>query len=249
MATVILTLENEHILQAVKSSRRTTRTPTVANNYRIMKAAMKEDIHGELHTYNQQFLESIRLDTYYKLPSEVFHQDLHFLVLLDSYINVNGFPKEPVPAPERSAELVGNEKWIDEKGGKEILERVHLWNSLKIMPVSRSTYDGRQSRNASKSEQLHFIVENKTTYQALLSFLRESVFSALIYGCGNKIVKSIEQFEWQLPMTSVKHTFFYFGDIDKSGLAIWHALNKKQHIKILFHFTKLASKKKLSKEK
>jgi hypothetical protein len=37
-------------------------------------------------------------------------------------------------------------------------------------------------------------------------------------------------------MTGVEHSFFYFGDIDKSGLSICHALNKKQHTKLAIPF-------------
>jgi hypothetical protein len=107
---------------------------------------------------------------------------------------------------------------------------------LKIIPVSDPLMMAVNPEMLQKPEQLHLIVENKTTYQTLLPVLRESLFSTLIYGCGNKIVKSIEQFEWQLPMTGVKHSFFYFGDIDKSGLSIWHALNKKQHTKLAIPF-------------
>lgn len=50
VARIILTLENEQNLQGVKTSGRTTGNPAVAYNYRIMKAAMKKDIHVELHT-------------------------------------------------------------------------------------------------------------------------------------------------------------------------------------------------------
>ena len=38
-----------------------------------------------------------------------------------------------VTAPERSYEITGDEKWIDENGGREILERVKLLEKLKII--------------------------------------------------------------------------------------------------------------------
>ncbi|QFF99065.1 hypothetical protein PB01_09625 [Psychrobacillus glaciei] len=243
IATLILNFENDHVLQPVRASGRTTRTPSVAYNYRIMKATIKEASHGELHQYNQHFHESIRLDMYYKLPAETFHQDLPFLQLIHSYIEKNGLPKEDVPAPERSAEVVGNEKWIDEQGGKVLLERVQLWEHLKIIPVSDPLMMAVNPKMLQRSGQVHLIVENKTTYQALLPVLPESLFSSLIYGCGNKIVKSIEQFDWQLPMIGVEHSFFYFGDIDRSGLTIWHSLNKKQRTKLATPFYEACFKK------
>ncbi|MFJ8064514.1 Wadjet anti-phage system protein JetD domain-containing protein [Psychrobacillus sp. NPDC096426] len=243
LATIILNLVNDSILQAVKSTGRTTRTPSVAYNYRIMKTVMKADHHGELHTYNQTFHNSIHLDAYYKLPADVFYKDLPFLKRLDTYIITNGLPKESVPAPERSAEIVGDEKWLDEKGGKELLERVQLWDLIKIIPVSDPLMMAVNPKTLQRAKQVHLIVENKTTYQALLAVLSDTIFSTLIYGCGNKIVKSIEQFDWQLPLPEVEHTFYYFGDIDKSGLTIWYSLHKKQQIKLAVPFYEACLKK------
>jgi len=230
LAAIILKLENDDVLQPVKAAGRTTRFPSVAYRYRIMKVAVKENVHGELHTYNQRFHPAIRLDRYYALPAGAFQQDLPFLQQLDTYLKENHLPKELVPAPERSAELVGDEKWIDERGGKELLERVQLWESMNIIPVSDPLMMAVNVKTLHQASQIHLIVENKTTYQALLPILRETGFSTLIYGSGNKIIKSIEQFDWQLPIENVTHTFYYFGDIDRSGLTIWHLLNEKRRV-------------------
>lgn len=230
LAEIILKLENDNVLQPVKAAGRTTRFPYVAYRYRIMKVAVKENVHAELHTYNQRFHSALRLDRYYALPAVTFQQDLSFLEQLDTYLKENHLPKEPVPAPERSAELVGDEKWIDEKGGRELLERVQLWELMNIIPVSDPLMMAVNVKTLHQATQIHLIVENKTTYQALLPTLSETIFSTLIYGSGNKIIKSIEQFDWQLPIGDVTHTFYYFGDIDRSGLTIWHLLNEKRRV-------------------
>lgn len=229
LSSLILELEHDGVLLQIKAAGRTTRLPSVAYKYRIIKSTMNEDFHAQLHTYNQRFHSSIRLDRYYSLPGGTFHQDLPFLEQIDAYIKGNDFPKEQVPAPERSAELVDDEKWIDEKGGKELLERVQLWDAMKVIPVSDPLMMAVNAKMLHNSSQFHLIVENKTTYQALLAVLSETVFSTLIYGAGDKIIKSIEQFDWQLPLEGVAHTFYYFGDIDRSGLTIWHLLNNKRY--------------------
>jgi len=40
-------------------------------------------------------------------------------------------------------------------------------------------------------------------------------------------VKSIENFHSQYPVKA-EHRFFYFGDLDREGIAIWHRLHQKQ---------------------
>lgn len=237
IATVILKLEDDRLLQPVKAAGRTTRHPSIAYRYRIEKAPILREFHTLLHHYNQQFHSTIRLDSYYTEKRAQFETDLPYLKKLDSYIKTNGFPEEPVPAPERSVELVGDEKWIDEKGGRELLERVGLWNMLAIIPVSDPLMFAVHRKMLDNETQYHLIVENKTTYQALLPILCETCFSTLIYGAGNKIVKSIEQFEWQLPIDkSVQHTFYYFGDIDRSGITIWHSLTKRHQVSLAVPF-------------
>src|SRR5699024_7116807 len=74
---------------------------------------------------------------------------------------------------------------------------------------------------------LHLIVENKTTYQALLPVLTQTEFSTLIYGSGYKIVKSIENVDHQLPLQG-KQRFYYFGDLDRAGITIWNNLNHRK---------------------
>ena len=141
-----------------------------------MKVAVKENVHAELHTYNQRFHTAIRLDRYYALPVEMFQQDLPFLEQLDSYLKENHLPEELVPAPERSAELVGDEKWIDERGGRELLERVQLWEFLNIIPVSDPLMMAVNVKTLHQPSQVHLIVENKTTYQALLPYFTGNYF-------------------------------------------------------------------------
>lgn len=230
LAADILKLEDDCILQPVKAAGQTTRTPSIAYRYRINKSKLQADLHVELHRYTSQFHNAIRLDHYYSLSPEIFMNDLPFIERIQTYLTEFGLPQESVPAPERSAELVGDEKWIDEGGGRGVLERIELWNTMKIVPVSDPLMMAFNIKTIMNSKKYHLIVENKTTYQGLLPALSETIFSTLIYGSGNKIVKSIEQFDWQFPDQNASHTIYYFGDIDKSGVAIWNSLNKKRKV-------------------
>lgn len=234
-AQLILKLENEGVLQMVKSKGRTTRKPSLAYHYRINKSVIQASYHRDIQHYRNQLHPSINLDDYYKKDPSVWQQDLPYLLKIDRYLNDVGFPKDTVPAPERSFELVQDEKWLTEKGGKELLERIGLFTSLNIVPVSDPLMFAINPNQILKETHYHLIVENKTTYQGLLPVLKSTNFSTLIYGRGKNIIHSIEQFPNQYPVDG-NHHFFYFGDIDREGVSIWHSLTKKRKVNLAMPF-------------
>lgn len=242
-ADKILQLEKESVLVMVRSTGRTTRMPSLALKYRINKNALNTGYHQELQHYRAVLHKAINLDGYYRADPSIWQKHLPYLLKIDRYIKTYGFPEESVPAPERSYELVGNEKWIDENRGKEILEKVGLFTRLKIIPVSDPLMFAVNPLKINEQDQFHLIVENKTTYQGLLPVLKETAFATLIYGCGKAIVKSIEQFPMQYPI-SADHHFLYFGDLDREGLSIWYALNQKQAARPVLPFYQACLEKK-----
>ncbi|MGM0940276.1 MAG: Wadjet anti-phage system protein JetD domain-containing protein [Bacillota bacterium] len=234
-AEEVLALEEAGILAMVKSKGRSPRKPSVALHYRIQKAKLKQAHHHLLQQYRIQFHREIDLDYYYQHDPKQWHEDLPYLRQIDQYIRTNGFPTEAIPIPERSYEIAGDEKWITEKKGKELLERVHLFDKMKIMPVSEPLKYAINPNQVQEPKQLHLIVENKTTYQGLLPAIKQTAFATLIYGSGKTIIQSIEQFNQQYPITA-DHHFFYFGDIDREGISIWHSLANKIELRLAFPF-------------
>lgn len=224
----ILALEARGILTMMPSKGRNPRSPSLAYHYRIKKSLLNEAYYKELQNYRIKFHNDINLDFYFKSNIKTWRQDLPYLEKINQYIEAKGFPVLEVPAPERSFELVGNEKWIEE-GGEDVLQQIKLWDKLKIMPVADPLMFAVNPNQMDVVTQHHLIVENKTTYQALLPDLPSSRFATLIYGSGNKIVKSIENFHKQYPVDAA-HEFFYFGDLDREGIAIWHRLDQKQTV-------------------
>ncbi|PAV30771.1 hypothetical protein CIL05_03345 [Virgibacillus profundi] len=225
-SALILQLEQEYVLQIIKSKGRNQRTPSLAYHYRINKHQLNRAYHQQLQAYRLKFNDAIDLDAYFHLNHTTWVADLPYLEKVNTYIEKNGFPIENIPAPERSYELVYDEKWIEQKGS-EVLKRINLWNTMKILPVSDPLMLAINPNTITEENHLHIIVENKTTYQALLPVLPSSSFSTLIYGSGNKIPKSIENFSNQYPVEG-NHRFFYFGDIDQSGITIWHSLHRRE---------------------
>ncbi|TWI58189.1 Wadjet anti-phage system protein JetD domain-containing protein [Halalkalibacter nanhaiisediminis] len=240
-ADTILQLESEEVLGMVKAKGRTARTPSLALQYRIDKSLLAMNHHKELQRFRNLLHPSINIDDYYRKDPSIWQNDLATILKVDEYIKTYSFPSEQVPAPERSFEIVGDEKWLVEKGGKELLERIGVFNKLKIIPVSEPLMFAINPTNIQNSIQLHLIVENKTTYQGLLPALVETEFSTLIYGSGKSVIKSIEQFAIQYPLEA-DHQFFYFGDLDREGLMIWYSLTKRQpvHVALPFYLACLA---------
>jgi hypothetical protein len=234
-AEVVLQMEDEGILDMVKSKGRTSRVPSLAFQYRINKSYLAKNHHRQLQQYRMSLHPLINIDYFYNQDPSVWQKNLEYIIKLDHYIKSEGLPTESVPAPERSFEIVGDEKWITEKGGKELLERVGLFNRLNIIPVSEPLMFAINSNKVNDSKQNHLIVENKATYQGLLPALPETMFATLIYGAGKAVIKSIEQFPLQYPVEA-NHQFYYFGDLDKEGISIWYSLYNKQPIRLALPF-------------
>ena len=234
-AEAVLELEKAGILGMVNSKGRTSRVPSLAFLYRINKSYLTESYHQQLQQYRLYLHPYINLDYYYNKDPSIWNRDQDYIKKLNHYISTNSLPTEPVPAPERSFELVGDEKWITEKGGKELLERIGLFENLKIIPVSEPLMFAINPSQVMAPTQYHLIVENKTTYQGLLSTLPETIFSTLIYGAGKAVIKSMEQFHLQYPVVA-NHHFYYFGDVDKEGISIWYSLFNKYSIRLALPF-------------
>lgn len=229
-ANTILTLEKQHILSGIKSHGTNGKNPSLFHTYSISKSALRQNITDQIKNARRELHPSINLEEYFHLPEEQFHQDLPYLRKIHSYIKKSNFPSDEVPAPERSYEITGDEKWITEGGGQLVLQRAKVWDKLSILPVSDPLMLAVNPDSIRNSTHFHLIVENKTTYQGLLPALPYTPFTTLIYGSGKKIVKGIENFEYQMPLPDSTHHFYYFGDLDNEGIKIWHSLSKKVEV-------------------
>ncbi|KRE83731.1 hypothetical protein ASG89_11435 [Paenibacillus sp. Soil766] len=238
-AQSVLELEAEKIIQMVQSKGRTGKRPSLAYQYSVQKNRLKVDTHKDIHQARMLLHPDIQLDAYYSLGAEIWEQDKLYIAMIDTYLKEYMLPTTPVPAPERSFELVADEKWITEKRGGELLTRIGLWDKFLILLVDDPLMFAVNPYGLTNEVHRHLIVENKTTYQALLQALPDVPFATLIFGGGYRITKSIELLSMQLPLKDPVHEFYYFGDIDKKGIHIWHLLNE-QVIKLFGRPAKLA---------
>ncbi|MFD2370963.1 Wadjet anti-phage system protein JetD domain-containing protein [Brevibacillus sp. GCM10020057] len=222
-------LDNQ-ILIPVRSSGTNVKNPPLPMTYRIQKSVLSQPIKQEIKQAQLHFHPSIRLDVYFRLAESRWRKDLPYIRQVHNYLTKQGFPQSEATAPERSFHLVGDEKWIDEKGGRKLLETIGLWEQLKIATMPDPLMFAVHLRQAAENQGAyrHLIVENKTTYYAILPILTSLPFATLIYGAGWKVVSGIDGLSEQLGVErDARHVFEYFGDLDHEGLAIWHALFQK----------------------
>lgn len=231
-AEALLQLEQENILTPVKNHGRNGRIPSLAYRYRINQQKLRRDQVAVIQAATRKLHPAINLDGYYKLSSEEWEQDLPRIRQIHHYLIQHGLPQQETTAPERSFALTGDEKWIDEQGGRELLEKIGLWTSMRILSASdplmlaiHPMLFGDPSAHGSHLS--HLIVENKATFHSLLSSLADLPFATIIYGSGNKIVGNLDMFTRQVPLPDNHSVFYYFGDLDWEGVRIWYSLNRR----------------------
>ena len=210
--------------------------------FEINKYELKKDNINKIEKYSFNINDEINLQGYFDLNEEVLEKDLPYISKVNEYINEKGLPKDHATSQERSFHITGDEKWIDEKGGKKILERIKVYEKLKI----GNNYDplmlAINPKVFSKPCHYHLVVENKATFLALMDVLETTEFCSLIFGSGWKIVGNIDMLEKQVGLRG-NHKIFYFGDLDNEGISIYNSLNEKISVNLAVDFYKELLKK------
>lgn len=211
----------ENILIPIKTRGRNYSSPSLFYFYRIDKHLLNKELMEQIQSQQWKVHRSISLSAYYGLTRERFIEDLPYILKVDRFLTEQGFPLEEALAPERSFQLVADEKWIDEKGGRKLLERLKVWEALKISTTPDPLMYALNPARLDAEVHRHLIVENKATFYGLCDSIRETPYTTLVYGCGWKIAGSVKMLPKQLSMEEQTHTYDYFGDMDYEGLSIW----------------------------
>jgi hypothetical protein len=236
-ATVQTMLE-EGFITAVKSHG--TNWKGLPNSFRIQKGKVKQPLIEEIQELQFKVHPLIELRSYLSSSKMIWMKDRPWIVKIDQYLQENGLPTTYTNSSERSYELMKDEKWIDEKGGKAILEKINLFDKLKITktpdPLMFAINPNQLTSNHKTHK--HLIVENKTTYYGLIDSLSTTKFTTLIYGSGWKIASSLNQLAKQLGLNNKEnqHEIYYFGDLDYEGISIFFYLFEKYNVKLAKSF-------------
>lgn len=238
-------LVENNILTAINSKNTNGKNIPLCMKYKINKYELKKDSIEEVKKMSLKVHSIINLEEYYKLNIKEFENDKKYIIMIDKFLKQNGIPKSYATSPERSFNLTGDEKWIDEKNGKKLLQRLKIYDLLKIINVSDPLMFSVNCKCINDNIHYHLIVENKATFLAMMDYINETKFTSLILGYGWKINGNIFMLGKQLNLKG-KNIIYYFGDLDKEGISIYNSLSERTEVILADKFYKALLKKPLS---
>lgn len=109
-AKTVKSLEENNILIPVKSHKTNNKSIPLHNTYRINKSYFKDRFINQIQIFKLRADENIKLESYFSLSEHEWNRDLQYIKLIDAYIKKIGFPNNEAPSPERSYEIMGDEK-------------------------------------------------------------------------------------------------------------------------------------------
>ena len=145
-ATAVCTLLDEGFMTPIKTHG--VNWKGLPNSFRIQKGKVKQSLIEEIQNMQFKVHPEIDLRLYFSSSKKKWTADKSAILLIDDYLQKNGLPTSYCNSSERSYEIMKDEKWMDEKGGRAILEKINLLNKLKIMKTP---------------DPLHVCVKSKTT--------------------------------------------------------------------------------------
>ncbi|PWA10358.1 cytosolic protein [Pueribacillus theae] len=237
-AASVQVLINEGFISAIRSHG--TNWKGLPNSFRIQKGKVNQPLIEEIQKMQFKVHPAIDLSPYFSLSKKKWLEDKAYIVLIDAYLKKNGLPTIPTNSSGRSYEIMKDEKWIDEQGGKALLDKLNLWDKLKIIktpdPLMFAINPNELLSN--QSVHRHLIVENKATYSGLIDLLLNTSFTTLIYGSGWKISSSLNQLSKQVGLTDkeIQHKIYYFGDLDYEGVSIFNHVYEKYNMNLATSF-------------
>jgi len=228
-------LVSDGYLTPVKASGRYFMTPPLFNRYRttdllhgkVISKEKTEELINEIMCLNP------KLDKHYYLEHlDKYLDDRKRVNELNNWLNRQDstltLPRNTVN--ERSFEIFNNEKYLGNKGQKMILNLKLMLEDLNCYKTYEAffymLFDSRGKGNA-------LIIENKDSFMSLLYYFQKQTkpslcnfpISMLIYGEGKKIIKSFT-FMDELKRQIDIDTFYYWGDLDYTGIEILQTLMK-----------------------
>jgi hypothetical protein len=141
------------------------------------------------------------------------------LLKVQEFFARGGRAKPLVPIKERSLEIFGDEKRLDqlERGsalfgeGRLKLETLRCFIAPEPLPCTAGPNpDGPV-----------LVIENAATWHSYCQWNAErKLFGAIVYGCGNRFVDGVTTLDSVFAALGGSRRVFYFGDLDPQGLLI-----------------------------
>jgi hypothetical protein len=139
-----------------------------------------------------------------------------------------------VPVRERSLEIFGDEKKLDELIRGEVLFGGRL--SLNDLRAYQPAPPLAHTANAGASGSPLLILENLHSYESFRQWnLGEGAFSAVVYGAGNAFPATVRGLT-DIARSCAASVALYLGDLDPKGLAIIAAARHRTEVVIQPHW-------------
>ena len=219
-------LVNNMVLEPVKSSGQNgNRKYPMFKKYRIL---IKEEINVETEKQIRQLHPTLLKNGFLSAHLKEYEKHKDIIERLNMFLFTKK-EKEPVSRKERSFEIFGREKVLDDPEVKSLLRHVAITDS-DLGFYDTPEYCFHDYIPQRKSDMTLLICENKDIWFNIRRCMFEDHFKSLfgvaidgvVYGNGNKVShKQGALVEYVRFMGNPNVTFLYWGDIDREGFDIF----------------------------
>lgn len=219
-------LVNDMIMEPVKSSGHNgNRKYPMFKKYRIL---IKEESSAETEKQIRQLHPALLKSGYLSLHVQEYLKYKEVIDCLNTFLFSRKM-EEPISRKERSFEIFGREKVLDDPDVKSLLRRVEITDS-DLGFYDTPEYCFHDYIPERKSNLTLLICENKDIWFNIRRCMFEDHFKSLfgmpidgvVYGNGNKVShKQGALAEYVRFMGNPNVTFLYWGDIDREGFDIF----------------------------
>lgn len=230
VVSVVNYLLEQEIIAPVKTAKNTPKYPFIKDKYRINREIL--DTESEQKQIRQSFCIKFKTDYYQKHINEYKQNKANIDKLSNFFKEKEYLLGTPLSKNERSFEIFGDEKLLSSGNMNNILAKLGM--SMNDLNVYKTPEPFFYEYNIEIGSKLVLVVENKDTWYTMRAFIKEgkpilgTLFKAVIYGEGNKIISSFRDIvdEDNLTHFNVELDYIYFGDIDYEGVDIYRRLKK-----------------------
>lgn len=140
---------------------------------------------------------------------------------INDFIKAGNRDCDIVPIKERSLELFGDEKRLDELLGSALFREGRLCERRDLRCEIIGVPLARKRGPAAASAQPIIVLENAATWHSYSRWNAErGMFSAVVYGDGNRFVDGVRYLADIFAELGGPRRVYYFGDLDPQGLRI-----------------------------
>lgn len=233
LAAVIKEDIKENKLKPIKTGKINGKNPPLFVSYWIIKQENQEEQKKSIEEL-KFLLEPMLHPDYYLRHLDVYKEDRNLILQLNQFLKTKKEAlKIEVSMNERSFQIWGKEKFLKQKGGKRILKNLGIL--LEDLHIYETAEPPAYYSHKKETPQNILILENSDTFYSMRKYLLEGNHSilgleigTLIYGGGKKVRKAFLDFSFSAEpyLREEKNTFFYFGDFDYEGIAIFMTLKE-----------------------